>query len=131
MKKRTYGSKTMRQKRATHTDRLNACQTWHEVESLPFYDDWIKTVPINLDWIQTQPYLSQVEPDSRLRYEELCDQIDDCLNDRERSVFYSIAEERKSLRLLAKEMGCSNQTVQNIYKKAKNKLQKRLEDWRA
>lgn len=130
MKKRTYGVKTMRSARKTHTDRLNECQTWQEIVVLPFYDDWIKTVPINLDWIETKTQ-AQVAPDSRLRYEELCDQIDDCLNERERSVFYSIAEQRKSLRVLAEEMGCSHQTVQNVFRKARTKLQNHLSEWNA
>ena len=130
MKKRVYGSNTMRQPRRTHTDRFNECQTWEEIQVLPLYGDWIKTVPINLDWIESCKMVSPDAADSRMKYEDLCNQIDDTLNDKERTVFYAIAEQSKSLRVLAKEMECSHQTVNNIYTKAQNKLQKALGEYR-
>jgi RNA polymerase sigma factor (sigma-70 family) len=55
--------------------------------------------------------------------------IEETLAEKENKVFFAITEEEKSLRVIAKEIGCSHQTVSNIYDRSVNKLRKALKDW--
>jgi DNA-directed RNA polymerase sigma subunit (sigma70/sigma32) len=115
---------TQRIPRPTNTDRLNACNTWQEVVDCPLYDDWIKTISFNPGIyhpkMQTEdPIESNL---SRARYELLCDTIDGILTKEEQKIFYSIAEESKSLRVVAKELNCSYEKVRQVFIRCQNKI---------
>jgi hypothetical protein len=124
MKKRRYGRQTTRIPRATNTDRLNACKTWEEVQSCPLYDDWIKTISFKPGIYH--PKMEAPDPIetnlSRARYEVLCDIIDNLLTKEEQKIFYGIAEESKSLRVVAKELNCSYEKVRQVFIRCQNKI---------
>jgi len=123
LSKRKYGKKTKRKPRLTHTDRFNKCENWEEVIECPLYDDWIKTVYTPQGWLESFPDKSYSErKEERVRYESLCDLIDDVLNPWERACFYGIAEEEKSLRVMAAEYGCSYEKIRQTFEKARNKI---------
>ena len=59
---------------------------------------------------------------SRARYEVLCDIIDNLLTKEEQKIFYGIAEESKSLRVVAKELNCSYEKVRQVFIRCQNKI---------
>tara|TARA_R110000744_G_scaffold60609_1_gene125568 strand:+ start:1165 stop:1596 length:432 start_codon:yes stop_codon:yes gene_type:complete len=126
LSKRKYGTKTNRKPRLTNTDRLNNCDTWQEIVDSPLYDDWIKTVYTPQKWLESFPDQSYVEKqESRKRYESLCDVIDEALTPWENTIFYGIAEEEKSLRVLAAEYRCSYEKIRQTFEGARVKLKER------
>tara|TARA_A100001201_G_C3972689_1_gene166147 strand:+ start:200 stop:619 length:420 start_codon:yes stop_codon:yes gene_type:complete len=121
--KRKYGTKTRRKPRLTNTDRLNNCDTWEDVVNSPLYDDWIKVVNTPQGWLESFPDESYTEKkESRVRYENLCDLIDGALTDWENTIFYGIAEEEKSLRVLAAEHSCSYEKIRQTFERARVKI---------
>jgi|TARA_R100001530_G_scaffold65337_1_gene46776 RNA polymerase sigma factor (sigma-70 family) len=128
MNKRKYGVKTNRKPRKTTSDKLKACGTWEEVVALPLYDEWVKTCSVDYNWLEDDRVTGH-SADEYFQYEELCLVIEETLAEKENKVFFAITEEEKSLRVIAKEIGCSHQTVSNIYDRSVNKLRKALKDW--
>tara|TARA_R110000751_G_scaffold51765_1_gene113297 strand:+ start:497 stop:913 length:417 start_codon:yes stop_codon:yes gene_type:complete len=124
MHKRKYGSVTKRQPRKTHTDRFDDCSNWEEVIKCPLYDDWIKTVSFNPNIYNSlmEVQSHQEKAESRVRYESLCDLIDANLTEEEQVIFYGIAEQKKSLRVLAEERGCSYEKIRKIFIRCQTKL---------
>tara|TARA_R110002020_G_scaffold5598_1_gene23105 strand:- start:8055 stop:8471 length:417 start_codon:yes stop_codon:yes gene_type:complete len=124
MKKRKYGRKTTRVPRKTNTDRLNDCKSWQEVTSCPLYDDWIKTIPFkSYLYHPSMSVHDELENrESRIRYETMCDSIDSILTKEERDIFYGIAEQDKSLRVIASEKECSYERIRQIFIRCQKKI---------
>ena len=127
MSRRKYGKVTCRVPRRTHTDRFEDCQTWEQVVKCPLYDDWVKVVYASETWLDSFPAQEPYDRGADDRYEDLCDKIDGVLTPFERRCFYGIAEQNKSLRLLASEEKCSYEKVRQHYERAVVKLRDSIE----
>ena len=122
-----YAKNTMRPPRMTNTDRLNACETWEEVVDCPLYDDWIKCVYASDTWLDSFPAQNtSYDEESAERYEGLCDMAETILSKKEAKVFFDIAEQNKSLRVVGAELGVSHETVRKLYNKACEKMREAI-----
>mgnify|MGYP003628612174 CR=1 FL=1 len=70
-----------------------------------------------------QKLLDELENrESRIRYETMCNSIDSILTKEERDIFYGIAEQDKSLRVIASEKECSYERIRQIFIRCQKKI---------
>ena len=113
MSKRKYGSKTMRPARVTYSDKLEQAETYQEVLNLEMYD-YVRYISANDSWLNSfpSPEATYIErEDSHKRYNNLLDEIESVLTEKD-----------ASLRYVAGLENCSHESVRKCYAKALKKL---------